>query len=240
MSPRADFCCRGPWRWPPSTRTPHQTQKRSGSESRGSVCQAGGACGGGARLLPSTRMCLLNTSVCWSWETVHVQVPLSCNPTWGSDRLLASFFLLFPGPFHCTEGLLPEGPSKVMVRLCPSIKWVSELAVTVGGAGQLCHTQAPSPRRREEARRPRVSLRYPHPNISLLPIPSPRQHLPLPSPSPCLSQSSLLVSLCPPSVSCLSIPFTPTPRSLRLPLPDPRPEEGLRRRGGLSDQPLDC
>lgn len=150
-----------------------------------------GACGGGERLLPSTRMCLLNTSVCWAWETVHVQVPLSCSPTWGSDRLLASFFLLFPGPFHCTEGLLPEGPSKVRVRLCPSSKRVSELAVTVGGAGQLCHTHAPSSRRREEARRPRVSLRYPHPSISLLPIPSPRQRFPLPSPSPCLSQSFL-------------------------------------------------
>lgn len=43
--------------------------------------EAGRDCRGEELLLPSTKMFMLNTSVFWSLETVHVQVPLSCNPS---------------------------------------------------------------------------------------------------------------------------------------------------------------
>ena len=136
----------------PLNQTPRSRAVRAEEGLAGRGCLRGR----GEPLLPSTTMGILISSVCWLWEIVHVQVPLSCSPTWASDRLLSSSFLLFPGPFHCTEGLLPEGLSKVKVRLCPSSTRVSELAVTVRGAGELCHTHThththtPSPQGEEK------------------------------------------------------------------------------------------
>ena len=150
MSPRADFCSRGSWLQPPLPPKPDPPEQSS--DGRGRSGRQGVPAGKGEPLLPSTTMGILISSVCWLWEIVHVQVPLSCSPTWASDRLLTSLVLLFPGPFHRTEGLLPEGLSKVKVRLCPSSTWVSELAVTVRGAGELCHkhTHTPSPQEEEK------------------------------------------------------------------------------------------
>ena len=161
MSLRADFRSRGSWLQPPPP--PHQTAPPERSiEGRGRSGRQGVPAGEREPLLPSTTMGILISSVCWLWEIVHVQVPLSCSRTGASDRLLRSSFLLSPGPLHCTEGLLPEGLSKVKVRLCPSSTRESELAVTVGGAGELCHkpTHTITSRRREEARKPRVLLCY--------------------------------------------------------------------------------
>lgn len=91
---------------------------RAGVEGWGRVCRRE------EQLLPSTKIFISNASVFVSWETVHVQMPLSCNFSWDSERLLPLCVSLFPGPFHSTEGLLPEGLSKVRVRLCPCSRWM--------------------------------------------------------------------------------------------------------------------
>ena len=85
----------------PLNQTPRSRAVRAEEGLAGRGCLRGR----GEPLLPSTTMGILISSVCWLWEIVHVQVPLSCSPTWASDRLLSSSFLLFPGPFHCTEGM---------------------------------------------------------------------------------------------------------------------------------------
>lgn len=203
--------------------------------------------GGEEPLLPSTKMFVLNTNVFWLWETVHVQVPLSCNSSWDSERLWTPLLLLFPGPFHCTEGLLPEGLSKVRVRLCPCSRWMlvllvllllllplgSTLAVTVERSRPpVSHTHYP-----QGEGRPGTKSVSPSPLLTPVgPTPPPPTQGRVSSFSSSPSLSSV-ASLPPSSAPC---PFPPPTRFLPLPLPDPRPEEDLRRCGGQSDPSLDC
>lgn len=121
--------------------------------------------------------------------------------------------------------------------------WVWELAVTVEGTGHLCHTY---PILKEKGRSGATKSLFitPVPTSPFLPTPScppPAQsRVPLSPPLPRLplpSSFSLLLSLCllPLAPALLS----PLSRSLPLPVPDPRPEEALRRCGGESDLSLD-
>lgn len=194
------------------------TQEQS-SGSSGRVClplRQRGDCRGEAPLLPSTKMFMLNTTVFWFWEMVHVQVPLSCTSSPGSESLWPLPLLLLPGPFHCTEGLLPEGASTVRVSCCPCSRRmlllslllpVSHLAVTVEGTGHLCHTHAiPQGEGRSQETQ----------SISPLPLLRPlRQRFPL-SPSGRPSSLPFLLSLLPLAPALLPTP--PPPRFLPFPL----------------------
>lgn len=136
---------------------------------------------------------------------MHSHVPLSCHPSWDSERLLSPLYFLFPGPFHTIEGLLPGGLSKVRVSLSPGIRWMlpprmSKSAFTVEGAGHLCHTHYPQGERKKPGNQECLFI-TPVPAFLFPPTPScpPQTQKGLPSPSssppslPLLSLLSLLL-----------------------------------------------
>lgn len=169
-----------------------------GVGGRGRVCRRE------EQLLPSTKMFISNTSFSVSWETVHVQVPLSCISSWDSERLLPLFRSLFPGPFHSTEGFLPEGLSKVRVRLCPCSnwmrRWISKLAFTVEGAGHLCHTHSiPKEKGRSQETK----------SASIPPVPTSFSRSAPSCPPPALGRASLFFF--PTSILLLLLPFLVSP-----------------------------
>lgn len=181
-------------------------------------------------------MFLLNTSVFPSLETVHVQVPLFCSSRWDSEKLLPFLCVIFPGSFHSTKGSLPEGLSKVMVRLSPGSKQMGlllpKLGFTVEGPGHLCHTHTIP---KETGRSQETKSVSPLPLSQHLsscqhPAAHPQTQAGLPSPFLLLSILSCVVSFPPSYSSCPS-----SPPSLGLFLSPflflPRPEEGLKSCG---------
>lgn len=157
---------------------------------------------------------MLNSSVFPSLETVHVQVPLFCDSSWDSEKLLPSSCFIFPGSFHSTKASLPGGLSKVMVRLSPGSKQMglrmSKLEFTVEGAGHLCHTHTIP---KETGRSQETKSVSPLPLSQHLsscqhPAAHPQAQAGLPSPFLLLSPSSLL----------LFLSLLPTAPALLLPL----------------------
>lgn len=161
-------------------------------------------------------MFILISSVFWSWEMMHVQVPLSWNSTVGTWRTFP-VLILFLGCLNFTEGLLPGGDSKVRVRLCPCSTPVPGLAVTVEGANHMCHTHTILKEKGRGEETKNVSPLSPVPTSHFLPAPCcphPAQGgtslsiLPL-SPSHPLPHLHLLPSLSPSFLWLLPFLFFP-------------------------------